>query len=91
MADPRQGKLAPRPDSAQLEVLQVSDSLWRRTANVVAVLAIIWGACFLITFPFGISDLRFSVIFATVLAALIVLVAGAGRLLKRGLDARKRR
>lgn len=63
----------------------------KRVAKVMTVLAIIWGACFLMTLPFGIDDLQFSLIFATVLAAIIVFVGGIGRLIKLGLEARKRK
>jgi hypothetical protein len=69
----------------------VSGALVKRAANVAGVLAISWGTCFLMTLPFGIGDLGFSLIFATVLAAAILLVAGAGILLKRGWDALKGR
>ncbi len=62
----------------------------KRVADVVTVLAIIWGACFLMTVPFGVSDLKFSLIFATVLAVILVLVGGIARLIKRGLETRKR-
>ncbi|UUV30722.1 hypothetical protein NQK81_39165 [Amycolatopsis roodepoortensis] len=55
------------------------------------VVAILWGACFLMTLPFAVSDLGASLVFATVLAAVILFVGGAGRLMKRGLDAKKRR
>ncbi|MEV6447828.1 hypothetical protein [Amycolatopsis sp. NPDC051716] len=55
------------------------------------MLAIVWGGCFLMTMPFGLSDLGFSLIFATVLTAAIFLVAGVGILFKRGWDALKRR
>ncbi|MFJ1764751.1 hypothetical protein ACIOD2_30810 [Amycolatopsis sp. NPDC088138] len=87
----RQGKLEPGQDPAQLEVLQVSGALVKRAANVAGVLAIIWGGCFLMTLPFGLSDLGFSLIFATALTAAILLVVGAGILFKRGWDALKRR
>ncbi|MEV6908391.1 hypothetical protein [Amycolatopsis sp. NPDC051071] len=62
----------------------------KRVANVMVVFAIIWGACFLMTVPFGLDDLQFSLVFSTVLAAVIVFVAGTGRLIKQGLEAWKR-
>jgi len=63
----------------------------KRIANVASALAIIWGTCFLMTMPFGISDLWFSLVFATVLAATTVVVVGLGILFKRGWEALKRR
>jgi hypothetical protein len=63
----------------------------KRAANVASMLAIIWGGCFLMTLPFGLSDLGFSLIFATVLTAAILLIAGVRILFKRGRDALKRR
>ncbi|WP_410611205.1 hypothetical protein [Amycolatopsis sp. lyj-109] len=66
-------------------------ALVKRAANVASVLAIIWGACFLMTLPFGVSDLGFSLIFATVLTAAIVVLVGVGKLFKRGWDALKGR
>jgi hypothetical protein len=74
-----------------LEVLQVSGALGKRAANAAGVLALTWGTCFLMTLPFGLSDLGVSLIFATALTAAILLVAGVGILFKRGWDALKRR
>ncbi|MEA5366497.1 hypothetical protein VA596_43695 [Amycolatopsis sp., V23-08] len=69
----------------------MSGALVKRAANVAGALAITWGTCFLMTLPFGLSDLGFSLIFATALTAAIHLVVGAGILVKRGWDALKRR
>ncbi|MFF1612358.1 hypothetical protein ACFVYA_31680 [Amycolatopsis sp. NPDC058278] len=69
----------------------MSGALVKRAANVAVALAIMWGACFLMTLPFGLSDLGFSLIFATALTAVTVLLVGVGRLIKRGWDALKRR
>jgi hypothetical protein len=63
----------------------------KRIGNVASVLAITWGTCFLMTMPFGIGDLWFSLVFATVLAAAMIVVAGVGILAKRGWEAFKRR
>ncbi|WP_410608071.1 hypothetical protein [Amycolatopsis sp. lyj-109] len=65
----------------------MSGALVKRVANVATVLAITWVTCFLMTLPFGLSDLVFSLIFATVLTAAILLVVGLGNLIKRGWDA----
>ncbi|KDN20590.1 hypothetical protein [Amycolatopsis rifamycinica] len=66
-------------------------ALVKRAADVAGTLAITWGTCFLMTLPFGLSDLVFSLIFATALSAAIVLVAGVGLLVRRGWDALKGR
>lgn len=68
----------------------MSDSPAKRFANIAMVLAIIWGSCFLITLPFGLSDLKFSLVFATVLALVIPGIVGLGKLFRRGRDSRKR-
>ncbi|MDX3191446.1 hypothetical protein PV458_23805 [Streptomyces sp. MN03-5084-2B] len=64
-------------------------TLVKRAANVARVVAVSWGTCFLMTVPFCLGDLGFSLVFATALTVVILLGAGVAILVKRGWDALK--
>ncbi|WP_143267027.1 hypothetical protein [Amycolatopsis thailandensis] len=64
--------------------------MMKRFAETLGVLAIIWGTWFATTLPFGVSDLHFSLVFATVLTAVTVISAGMGKLVKRAAEGWKR-
>jgi hypothetical protein len=51
----------------------------KRFVDVGFVYVVFWGVCFLMTVPFGLSDLKFSALFATGLSAVLLALAGLGR------------
>jgi hypothetical protein len=56
----------------------------KRLIDVSFVYAILWGVCFLMTVPVGVSDLKFSALFAIALSAALLVLGVIGRFFRLG-------